>query len=100
MFRRDFLQRITVSGAGGLTAIKSTKAIVVAMATYSVKGFSCVTCAVGLEVMLREQRGVVRVTASYPDATVVIGFDPDLITESSLLEFITSKGFMAEKKTE
>jgi copper chaperone CopZ len=100
MFRRDFIQRLTVAGASGLAIIKNTEAMGVTTVTCKVKGFSCITCAVGLEVMLREQRGIARAEASYPDGTLVVGFDPDLISESSLLEFIKSKGFMAEKKTE
>lgn len=61
--------------------------------TYKVKGFTCVTCATGLEVMLMQQPGVARARASYPDATVVIGFDKNLISETALKEFIASCGF-------
>ena len=58
-----------------------------------VKGFSCETCATGLEVMLRRQKGVVRASASYADARVVIGFDENLTSEDTLKEFIASCGF-------
>ena len=60
---------------------------------YGVKGFSCETCATGLEVMLRRQKGVVRASASYADARVVIGFDENLTSEDTLKEFIASCGF-------
>jgi hypothetical protein len=61
--------------------------------SYNVKGFSCVTCATGLEVMLREQKGVVRAQASYPEAAVVIGFDENLTSEAALQKFIAGCGF-------
>ena len=51
------------------------------MVAYGVKGFSCETCATGLEVMLRRQKGVVRASASYADARAVIGFDENLTSE-------------------
>jgi len=60
---------------------------------YQVKGFTCVTCAVGLEVMLRGLRGVTRANASYPAARVVIGFDGELTNEKTLRDFISSCGF-------
>ncbi len=63
------------------------------MVAYGVKGFSCETCATGLEVMLRRQKGVVRASASYADARVVIGFDENLTSEDTLKEFIASCGF-------
>ncbi len=60
---------------------------------YAVRGFTCVTCATGLEVMLRKQKGVVRARANYPEATVVIGFDRNLTSEQALNEFIAGCGF-------
>ena len=53
------------------------------------KGFSCITCAAGL----RQQKGVVRAGASYPEARVVIRFDENLVSEDKLKEFIASCGF-------
>jgi copper chaperone CopZ len=94
MFRRTFIQRVTaVAGASGLVITETAKAAENKTLTYKIKGFSCVTCAVGLEVMLRQQKGIARAKASYPDGTVVLGFDPDLITESSIKQFITDTGF-------
>ena len=61
--------------------------------SYKVKGFTCVTCATGLEVMLREQKGVARAQASYPEANVVVGFDEKLTSESALRDFIAGCGF-------
>jgi copper chaperone CopZ len=101
MFRRDFIQRLTIAaGAGSLASAETIVAAEGTLITFSVKGFSCVTCAVGLEVMLRQQKGVKRAKASYPDGTIAVRFDPGLITEGSLLEFIKGQGFMADKKNE
>jgi Cu+-exporting ATPase len=62
-------------------------------ARYKVNGFTCVTCATGLEVMLRELQGVISAHASYPEATVVIGFDQNLTSEQKLKDFIAGCGF-------
>jgi hypothetical protein len=48
---------------------------------------------VGLEVMLRQQKGVTRANASYQENKVVIGFDADLTSEKSLKDFIAGCGF-------
>jgi copper chaperone CopZ len=46
--------------------------------------------------MLREQKGVKRVRATYPDAQVTIQYDPKSVTEAWLREFISELGFTAE----
>jgi hypothetical protein len=43
--------------------------------------------------MLRERPGITRAKATYPSGIVVIGFNPKLITEDSIKEFIRGKGF-------
>jgi copper chaperone CopZ len=98
MFRRNFIRRITIGGAGGLAAIGAADASEKERVTYRVKGFSCITCAVGLEVMLRQKKGVARAQASYPKATVFIEFDRGLLTEASLRGFIADMGFSAEEE--
>lgn len=55
---------------------------------FAVRGFTCVTCAVGLEAMLKQQPGVLRVQASYPEGRVVIGFDGRRTNVSALRDFI------------
>ena len=93
MDRRSFICHVTAAGtAAGLTtanaASQETREVI-----YKVKGFTCITCAVGLEVMLRGLKGVVRVKASYPDANVVIGFDEKLTSQKTLNAFISKCGF-------
>lgn len=96
MDRRNFIQRLTVASATGAAAHAADDSKSV---TFRVNGFTCITCAVGLEVMLREQPGVIRAKASYPRQNVVIGYD-SATTEATLRDFIDkTTGFVvaAEK---
>ena len=97
MFRRHFLQRITLAGAGGLAASGAIEASESKIVIYRVKGFTCVTCAVGLETILQREKGITSAKASYREATVIIRFDPELVTESSLKGFIAEMGFRVEE---
>ncbi len=92
------MQRITLAGATGVMAIGEPVPGGCQKITYHIKGFTCITCAVGLEVMLRQQRGVIRAQASYPKATVLIEFDPRQVNENSLKGRIAELGFTAEKE--
>jgi copper chaperone len=61
MIRRKFIHRIACSlGAVGATAA-ADKTV-----TYRIEGFSCVTCAVGLDSMLKDQKGIVRIEIELP----------------------------------
>jgi copper chaperone len=94
MFRRNFIQRITLAGAGvSVTSARESKTV-----TYRVKGFTCPTCAVGLDTILRREAGVIQSQSSYPDAITVIKFDPHLVTEQSLKASIAELGFTAEEE--
>ncbi|MCK6544586.1 hypothetical protein L6R52_01825 [Myxococcota bacterium] len=55
---------------------------------FQVKGFTCVTCAVGLDTMLREQPGVASSKARWPEGDVVIAFDASVTSEEQLRTFI------------
>lgn len=110
MIRRQFIKLAALTGAtgiaslGALDALKTKEthtareATETKTVTWRVRGFTCVTCAVGLETMLRQQKGVASAEASYPDANVTIQFDPRTVTETSLRTFITSIGFGTEEK--
>ncbi len=98
MQRRHFVQMMTLAGVGTVAAAElahtgETKAV-----TYRVKGFTCVTCAVGLETMLREQKGVKWVKATYPEAQVTIKYDPEKVNKAALRGFISELGFTAEEQ--
>jgi Cu+-exporting ATPase len=96
MQRRRFVQMMTLAGAGTLAAMEATHAVQTTTVSYRVKGFTCVTCAVGLETMLREQRGVKWVKATYPEAMVTIRYEASYVKESELRSFISDLGFTAE----
>jgi Cu+-exporting ATPase len=96
MQRRRFVQMMTLAGAGTLAAVEMTHASQATTVSYRVKGFTCVTCAVGLETMLREQTGVKWVKATYPEAHVTIRYDPSSVSEAALRGFISDLGFTAE----
>jgi len=98
MQRRRFVQMLTLAGAGAgaLAALEVTHASATETVAYHVQGFTCVTCAVGLETMLRREKGVKYVKATYPEAHVVIQFDPSAVTEPALRGFISELGFTAE----
>ena len=93
MFRRDFIHRLTLAAASAGTGSASETRTV----SYRVRGFSCLTCAVGLETLLRKQKGVLRAKASYPGGLVDIEFDPAVLTEESLRTAISEIGFSVEE---
>jgi hypothetical protein len=93
MDRRKFICGITTGSAAGLglaegAAPKENRSVV-----YKVAGFTCIMCAVGLEVMLRGLKGITRAKASYPEAKVEIGFDQGFTSERVIKEFIGKCGF-------
>jgi|SRR5580704_5292466 copper chaperone CopZ len=102
MDRRKFLYHVMAGMAGTTTTIALTETSCNTDARAArenrsiacqVKGFTCETCAVGLETMLLQQKGVTRASASYSDASVVIAFDGNLTSGKELREFIASCGF-------
>ncbi len=96
MIRRRFIQLLTL-GTGSLATIGAIETTAKKTVTYRVTGFTCVTCAVGLEVMLRQEKGVAWAKASYPDASVVIKYHPGEVSEDSLKNYISSMGFKAQE---
>ena len=97
MFRRDFIQRFAAVTSTGLAATAASRDAETKSVTYNVRGFTCVTCAVGLEVLLRQQKGVVEAKASYKDSAVAIVFRPENTSEDSLKSFINRTGFTVEE---
>src|SRR5882672_4911434 len=49
--RRDFICRVTAAGTAGASLASAAQPTENQSVTYKVNGFTCVTCAVGLEVM-------------------------------------------------
>ena len=99
MQRRRFVQMMTLAGVGTVAAAELAHAGETRVVAWHVKGFTCVTCAVGLETMLREQKGVKWVKATYPEAQVTIKYDPASVNEDRLRAFISELGFTAEPES-
>ena len=96
MFRRRFLQLVTMASVGGLAPLEGTAAAASKTVTYYVKGFSCVTCATGLDTMLSQQKGITSSKSTYPEGKVTVGFDPHQITGQAIVAFIADLGFRVE----
>jgi copper chaperone CopZ len=98
MFRRRFLQ---VLGASGLSAMafEAKGAGPAKTAIYAVKGFTCVTCAVGLDTLLGRQKGVLSSLSTYPEGKVTVKFDPAAIQEEAIEGFIAEMGFSVASRT-
>lgn len=97
MFRRKFFQTLTLAGASGLAVSSAADNGHEKTIEYAVQGFSCETCAVGLRVMLEQQKGIIQAKASYARARASVRFDPNLINEAAIKEFITNMGFTASE---
>src|ERR1700721_2026240 len=82
MIRRKFIGLLTLAGASSLAALKAANALEKKTVTYKISGFTCITCAVGLETLLQREKGVVWAKASYPNSTATITYHPKLTSES------------------
>jgi copper chaperone len=96
MLRRKFFQVMTIATTGALTPLEAIPAPPKKIVTYHVRGFSCVTCATGLDTLLSKQKGIASSSSTYPEAVATIGFDPDQISEPQIKDFISSLGFTVE----
>jgi copper chaperone CopZ len=92
MFRRRFLQLATMASVGGLAMVAEAARTV----TYRVSGFSCITCATGLDTMLGRQEGITSSKSTYPEGMVTVAFDPGRTNEQAIVAFITSLGFKVQ----
>jgi copper chaperone CopZ len=96
MFRRNFFKLVTSATTGAMTPLEIMSAGARETVTYHVRGFSCVTCATGLDTMLRQQKGITSSTSTYPDGVATIGYDLEQTTERNIKEFIATLGFTVE----
>jgi copper chaperone CopZ len=92
MYRRNFIQRVTCGLAAAETAGAARRTATV---RWRIEGFTCITCAVGLDTMLKDVKGVVASKSSYADRMAVIEFEPDTVTEAQIRKFIEEIGFKA-----
>ena len=96
MLRRKFFKVVTMATTGALAPLEAIPAEPKKVVSYRVRGFSCVTCATGLDTMLQKEKGIVSSSSTYPEGIATIGFDPERITEEQIREFIASLGFSLE----
>ena len=96
MFRRRFLQLLTMASVGGLAPLEAVSAAPTQTVIYQVKGFTCITCATGLDTLLSQQKGVASSKSTYPEGKVTVAFDPGHITEQAIVTFITGLGFTVQ----
>jgi copper chaperone CopZ len=93
MFRRRFLQFIPLATALGLAPLRAAAKGKSEVVTFHVKGFSCITCATGLDTMLGQQKGVASSKSTYPEGIVKVAYDPEEISTKQIASFITELGF-------
>jgi copper chaperone CopZ len=97
MFRRRFLQLLAVSGAGTL-ALEARGSGLAKTVVFQVKGFSCITCAAGLDTVLTKEKGILSSKSTYPEGKVTVKFDSDAIDETSIRSLIAEMGFTVENQ--
>jgi copper chaperone CopZ len=96
MFRRRFLQLVTMASVSGITPLEAISAAATKTVIYHVKGFTCITCATGLDTLLSQQKGVASSKSTYPEGKVTVAFDPRQMTEQAIVTFITDLGFTVQ----
>jgi Cu+-exporting ATPase len=97
MFRRRFLQFLALSGAGALAYEASGKGLAETI-TYQVRGFSCITCAAGLDTMLTRKKGILSSHSTYPEGKVTVTFDSEVINRAAIRALIAEMGFTVENQ--
>lgn len=96
MRRRSFIQTLAGSGAGvALLKLGTPQKRLAenANVAWTVKGFTCVTCAVGLQTILEKHEGIVRVKTEYPSGKVDVAFDSNVIESREIKRLIEETGF-------
>lgn len=94
MFRRQFMQLVALTGVGALSPVETIAASGPRTTLIlEVKGFTCPTCAVGLDTLLGRERGIVSSHSTYPEGKVVVVFDSQESSEQAIQKLIGEMGF-------
>jgi copper chaperone CopZ len=93
MIRRKFIQMVAATGAGAFSSLAALSAESSSTVTWFVQGFTCITCATGLDTLLSRQKGVISSASTYPEGKVVVRFHPSQINEHAIAGFIGELGF-------
>jgi copper chaperone CopZ len=96
MIRRKFLQFAALSTAAGVGALEALAGTDHTTVVFSVKGFSCITCAIGLDTLLAKEKGVFSSDSTYPEGKVTVKFNPKVCSEHSIRARIAEMGFTVE----
>src|ERR1700753_4082667 len=99
MLRRKFFQVMTVATTGALAPLEALPASPKKVVIYHVRGFSCFTCATGLDTMLRREKGIASSSSTYPEGVATTGFAPDQTSEQQIKDFIASLGFTVDDES-
>lgn len=100
MIRRKFLQLIALSGTGALTSLEALASGARKTLVLQVKGFTCITCATGLDTLLGKEKGIIASHSTYPEGKVTVAYNPDASSEQDIREFISELGFTVESARE
>ncbi len=95
MIRRRFLGLMTLTGVSSVAALSAKSFAEKTTVIYKVQGFTCITCATGLETLLQREKGVLTVRASYPESLATVTYDARSISQAEILKAIESMGFTA-----
>src|SRR5580700_3936280 len=93
MIRRQFIQIVALSGAGALAPLDTLAAGPGTTVVLQVKGFTCITCAVGLDTLLGKEKGILSSCSTYPEGKVTVAFDTKQSSEQKIREIIAGMGF-------
>ncbi len=94
MLRRRFIQAIALSSVGALSAVETVAASGArTKLVLEVKGFTCPTCAVGLDTLLGKEKGILSSHSTYPEGKVTVVYDPGQSSEKTIRAFIAGMGF-------
>jgi copper chaperone CopZ len=93
MCRRQFMQIVALISVGALNPVESMAAGARTTVIFQVKGFTCITCAVGLDTLLGKEKGIVSSQSTYPEGKVNVVFDPKESSEETIRKFIAEMGF-------
>jgi copper chaperone CopZ len=89
---------MTLAGAASVPAMRAATKNSQLIVTYKISGFTCVTCAVGLDVMLQRQKGISWSKSDYQAAKTSVCYQPDLVSDEAIRTAIADMGFIAEKQ--
>lgn len=94
MFRRQFMQFVALTGVGALSPVDSIAAAGPRETlVLEVKGFTCPTCAVGLDTILTKEHCVLSSHSTYPEGKVTVTLDPQASSEQAIRKAIGEMGF-------